>query len=325
MKKQILILTVLFVSTSVYSQEIEKMKIYYDWGKTKLKEVYYVIVDTPTKHGAYSSWYEDGDQHETATFKNGKLTGVYKLYDQYGNLEDEINYAEGKRHGICTEYDYYDNYTRREYPVVTKQLWENGKHIEDEKYFKDKLIEKAWYKDDGKSIYKMEQVFKSGYSGVYESFGWAKEYYPTGELYTEYECCEFKSTSDKIEPWGIFRVFYKSGNLKLYKIFDKYHKQYIHEEFEDMETDNSEILLRKRHSLLFVSENDLFDYLLVEENAPSNVSIPSTIEDFSIEEKVFFNVMRDAPDYIFERLINKFSNSAWSDRERIVAIINMAK
>lgn len=325
MKTIITSIAILFCATILFSQELETIKTYHDpYSKTKLASKYTVIKGTPTKQGKKEAWDEYGNLITVQHYKNNKLDGNEKSYEN-GVLYFDNNYKDGKKHGICTEYDYYDNYKRREEPIVIKRLWENGKLIEKEESLQGKVLNKVWYSDDGRSVYKFEKLFDNGKRGVYESFGWAKEYYPSGELYMEFECSEFNSDTDTPKPCGILRTFYKSGNLKLYKIFDKYQEQFIHEEFEDVKSEKTKELIKERHSLLFISENNQFQYLENENTTSTNVDIPTSISDFSYEEKVFYEALIGAPSYAFNNLIEKFTNSVWSDKNRILKIINMAK
>ena len=323
--KRLIIVLLISVPFLCLGQQTEKMKIFYDWGKTQLKEVYYVIVDTPTKHGPYKSYWRNGKPQAEATYNNGKLEGLNKQWEDNGDLTFEVNWSNGIRQGITTEWDWYDNLTRRSVPIEKKKLYEKGKLIEIEEFVNGEKIGKAWYNEDGLTTGKFEKIYKDGKVGVYESFGWAKEYYPTGEMSMEFECCSFTYRGAPIKPVGVMRAYYKSGNLKVYKIVDQYQEQFVYKEFDDVESDEAKNLLSNRHSLLFVSENDLFHYLENEVDSPPTIDIPTTISELSLEEKVFLEALIDAPAHIYVNLSKEFSNSAWSDKDRIIAIINMAK
>ena len=86
MKKIIIVIQFLLVSTQILAQNI--IKTYHDpLYKTKLKEVYEVIPNTPI------------------------LNGNYKLYDQYGYLLVSANFIKNKKQGTLTKYYGVDDCT----------------------------------------------------------------------------------------------------------------------------------------------------------------------------------------------------------------------
>lgn len=100
------ILSVLFVFTTCAQTEIKKE--YYDYAKKDLKS------ETPYKDGKidgvqkiYEEW---GDLQMEIPFSNGKINGIKKEYFGYGKrkiVKVETPYIDGKINGIKKEY-YYD-------------------------------------------------------------------------------------------------------------------------------------------------------------------------------------------------------------------------
>lgn len=51
-------------------------------------------------HGLHESWSYDGRLNSRCTFKEGKLDGVFEVWDDYGSLLSCEHYKAGKKHGL---------------------------------------------------------------------------------------------------------------------------------------------------------------------------------------------------------------------------------
>src|SRR3954463_14837318 len=65
--------------------------------------------DTTKKEGVYNRFYDDGKIQEVSTYKNGKLNGERKLYQQSGKLMQTETYVNDKYEGSFKSY--YDDGT----------------------------------------------------------------------------------------------------------------------------------------------------------------------------------------------------------------------
>ncbi len=79
-------------------------------------------------------FYPDGKLKSETYYKNGKLEGIAKIYDENGQLLDEENYKNGEAEGI-----------RRGY-------YENGKLKLEINYKNGEVINKKDYDESGKLI-----------------------------------------------------------------------------------------------------------------------------------------------------------------------------
>jgi len=89
MKKYILLLAVLFVSSMVFAQNKNtKDKVKYEQKNDLIEATYF---------------YADGNIHQIGTFnEEGKLHGTWVSFDQEGNKQAEGNYKNGKKTGKWT-------------------------------------------------------------------------------------------------------------------------------------------------------------------------------------------------------------------------------
>lgn len=56
------------------------------------------------KEGVWKTWYESGQPHKTAEYKNGELHGTMKSYYPSGKLFELEEYKDGKLHGRRAEF-----------------------------------------------------------------------------------------------------------------------------------------------------------------------------------------------------------------------------
>lgn len=120
----------------------------WDYGKSDgaktLTEVYNATGGLTQK----ITYYSNGKPNAETEYKNGKLHGVTKKYDQDGSLKSETTYANGKEHGKQTQ---HITSTSGNYVCVSH--YQNGrKHGEySEQYQKTgNLKAKGQYKQDKK-------------------------------------------------------------------------------------------------------------------------------------------------------------------------------
>ena len=73
-------------------------------------------------NGVSEDYDKNGQLVSKATYKNGKLNGVYEEYDD-GQLVSKITYKNNERNGVYEEY--YDG------QLVYKRTYKNGEFIDD--------------------------------------------------------------------------------------------------------------------------------------------------------------------------------------------------
>lgn len=115
LSKMVLTLVISLITLHGYSQQV--VKKYYDWAKTKLKEVYTVNASGQV-NGIAKVYTEDGMLSEERTYKNNQLNGISKKYNVRSELSNtpeakrvyEITaYLNGDKHGIESTFDFYFN------------------------------------------------------------------------------------------------------------------------------------------------------------------------------------------------------------------------
>ena len=80
-------------SGSVYGEEPEVKREYYDSGKLK-KETHY---KNGKQEGLRTGWYENGRKEYIKHYKNGKENGIRKEWDENGRLIFEGNFIDGAK------------------------------------------------------------------------------------------------------------------------------------------------------------------------------------------------------------------------------------
>lgn len=173
--RKFLLLTLNIIAVITYAQNLQTVKTYYDpYTKTRLNEVYTVLAGTPTKHGSYKAYDEQGILVKEATYSNGIANGPYKEYyssryglDDRGKLGLSENYKNGKLDGISEDYAY---------PGGKKRT------AETRTYAMGELLKKVGYYETGEKA--TERDYKTGSftewyengqkkeTGKYDSYGY---------------------------------------------------------------------------------------------------------------------------------------------------------
>lgn len=233
-----------------------------------------------------------GILREIKTYKNGKLHGKLKKYDEEGRIEVISYYYEGKREGITINYNYTssDDYNNGEYRIgieKTNYLFKDGKVLENYRGFKDNELEKLMKKENIRGDFLIENVFK-------DALEEEKEYLILKEklekLFNEKSYLSFlkEESDEKVQ-------YYPSGRVK---ILPSYDGDYL---FEDRDL-TSDILQLNRE---FKSE------LEKEENLENMKKFIDDIEFFIIAEKLNKNITKEGRKEIIECAIE----SRWLYKE----------
>ncbi len=182
--KRILITIVLNVlAIQAFSQSFNTVTTYYDWGKTKIHEVYQVISGTPTKHGLYKKYDEDGFLIEETMMANGQLNGVSKTFyaggEENGKVGSIETYKNGIKDGLFENYEYKDGIKR----TPKTQIYKDGEVVKETfRNEKDEIIKVGDVNGINYALYKNGQkeyqfVLSNGVANS-ESIG----YYPNGKV-----------------------------------------------------------------------------------------------------------------------------------------------
>lgn len=136
MKNKIILIScfIVFFANYAYTQRLEVVRTYWDWGRTQLHERYTVIAGTPTKHGYYKEYNQAGALWNTAHYNHGVLHGQYVQY--CGGIPEEIwyieNYVNGKKNGKQISYSWEDGCANC---ISEIEIYKNDKLIEFTKYY----------------------------------------------------------------------------------------------------------------------------------------------------------------------------------------------
>ena len=199
------------------------METFYDIGKTKIKERYFVNAQNQ-KNGLYVKYDNRGLKAVEANYLNGKPNGLAKEYYLPGigypgdeKLKIEVNYKNGEKDGIEKEYSYikdgkfdYDNGVKT---LIAEVTYKAGKGIRYKSYFMNGKLKsdltddgvcKLFY-ENGKSL--EEYVLKGG---AFE--GYYKKWYENGQLFID--------GNKKEGQWfGEVKVYYENGKLKAKELY----------------------------------------------------------------------------------------------------------
>jgi antitoxin component YwqK of YwqJK toxin-antitoxin module len=231
---KLILCCLLFCSLACTGQQSIKRQTFYDYAKTKLKEVYLVSPTPPyLNNGYYKLYNQTGILIKDCVYKNGKLNGPCKEMYSDGSPKLITSYSNDLMNGLTKEY-FPNGVLKLE--TVFRNGVVNGKYIENyengkrntEAVFengKENGVTKHYY-DNGNLNYEREMV-----DGTFH--GYYKEYYPSGILKYDVQarngkkeaflcCCmligmkflkskkEFISycvTGSEVPPYSIFQVF----------------------------------------------------------------------------------------------------------------------
>ncbi|PCJ26763.1 MAG: hypothetical protein COA97_05055 [Flavobacteriales bacterium] len=177
--KKIIIGLLLIGSITNLSAQTKKMKTYWDYYKTKVKESYSVLVSNPTKkHGYYKVYYKNSVIAIEGKYTNGKETGKWiSRYEHNGEIA-LIMYFDSKGLQMGVEKKWCDDENHR-------------LHVEGN-YSKAKKIgfHKTYYCNSGKIKFLRE--FKDGLQ-----HGKSTEYNKNGNVEYAYEYSEGVLTNEQ--------------------------------------------------------------------------------------------------------------------------------
>lgn len=191
-------------SISVKSQNLETIKVYYDYARTQLKEVY------------------------TVKTGSGIKQGVYKFYDENRMLILEIPYINNMKNGIAKTY--YDAGTAS---IALKPAFYYGKLAYSMTYKDDELdgSYKSYVYETGNQILKLDTLWSKGElikSTEYYKNGNKKElkqkngvcnmWYETGEKMFEY-------TNVNNVNVGLHTEWFKNGRINVQGIWNENGKE----------------------------------------------------------------------------------------------------
>src|SRR5947207_1373070 len=73
----------------------QEVKTWYDTGRTKLKEKYFVQRDHPAlKEDSYKAFYESGKILAEKNYVHGNLQGLARLYFENGQVKEEAEFKD---------------------------------------------------------------------------------------------------------------------------------------------------------------------------------------------------------------------------------------
>ena len=105
------------------------------------------------KHGAHTTYYEDGTEHVAGFYNEGQKSATWMYYDRYGQRERQENYKDGRPNGKWMEW-HANKKVKSESTYVNGRL--NGKVIKRDRT--GKVLYEAIYKN-GK---RMKVITKGG-------------------------------------------------------------------------------------------------------------------------------------------------------------------
>jgi len=114
MKKLILSLSILLISSSIFSQ-IAQISRYWDLHHTILREQYTVIKATNEKHGVYKEWSSNRNLIVVCNYVKNELSGIFTEYFDVPNLiiRHTANYKNGQKNGLDKTWNYENNTTNQ--------------------------------------------------------------------------------------------------------------------------------------------------------------------------------------------------------------------
>ena len=110
---------------------LDTVRTTYDDGR--VSRIYTVQKGTDVREGVALSYHPNGKLAVEAPYRNGKLDGVFRSFDENGKLHETIGYLDGEEEGFSIIY--YENgkkksresYRRGVLNGVSEEWFENGK------------------------------------------------------------------------------------------------------------------------------------------------------------------------------------------------------
>lgn len=204
-------------SISIKSQNLETIKVYYDYSKTKVKEVYSVKKNSGIKQGIYKFYDENRMLLLEIPYIDNMKNGIAKSYCTagsaslernpiffYGKLEHSMSYKNDELDGSYKTY----NYETGKQVLKYDRIWSKGELIKDIEYYangnKRELKQKngvcnMWYETGEK---------KSEYTNVNNvNVGLHTKWFKNGKINVQGIC------NDKGKMQGIWKQWDENGIL----------------------------------------------------------------------------------------------------------------
>ena len=137
---------------------LDTVRTTYDDGR--VSRIYTVLKGTDVREGVSLSYHRNGKLAIEVPYRNGKIDGVFRSYDENGTLHETIGYLEGEEEGYSTIY--YANGKRKSRETYRHGILNGMSENWDEK---GKLRRQIPYVDG-----QIHGVFK-----MYDEFGKIKE------------------------------------------------------------------------------------------------------------------------------------------------------
>lgn len=186
MKIKFITLLVL-LSGHLGAQQLTEKKSYYDYYGKYLHEVWHVIAGTPTKHGNYKEYDQNGDLLLEANYQNNKLNGLLTRYyssstyssGSYstGVIKEKLTYSNDE---IIEEWSFTEEGEKLFYRKVTGQCtyWHPNGEIS---AIASLYPNEKWPSGTGR-LPKIKEFFKQTTWGNLTKFKEVKWYYEDGTL-----------------------------------------------------------------------------------------------------------------------------------------------
>ena len=110
---------------------LDTVRTTFDDGR--VSRIYTVLKGTDVREGVSLTYHPNGKLAVEAPYKNGKLNGVFRSYDENGNLRETIGYKDGEEEGFSILYyengkkKSSENYRRGTLNGKSEDWYENGK------------------------------------------------------------------------------------------------------------------------------------------------------------------------------------------------------
>lgn len=213
LKTTLLICLLFGFSVSVKSQNLETVKVYYDYAKTRIKETYSVKRNSGIKQGIYKFYDQDRMLLLEIPYVNNMKNGIAKSYITagsaslelkpmfyYGKLEHTMTYKDDELDGSYKTY----NYDTGKQVLKFDRIWATSELIKDIEYY-----------DNG---IKKELKQKNGVCNMW---------YETGEKMFEY------SNINNVNV-GLHTEWFKNGKINVQGTYnDKGKEQGIWKQWDD--------------------------------------------------------------------------------------------
>ncbi len=95
-----LLMILLFASCS----DKKKITTFYETTDQKMEAYYVLKKQKEIKHGAYSSYFENGNIQEKSNYKNGALDGERRIFNAEGKLIITEHHSNGNYEGLYKSY-----------------------------------------------------------------------------------------------------------------------------------------------------------------------------------------------------------------------------